>query len=69
MPVIVAVTSNFLGNWFASYEQWVARHMPGDYREQCLATFPRRALPESEFAERWTMLVNRISEEQVHLGC
>jgi hypothetical protein len=50
--------------WFADYEQWVARLMPDRYREQCLAAFPRRALPGSEFAERWTMLGNRIARDQ-----
>jgi hypothetical protein len=37
--------------------------MPEDYREQCLATFPRRALPRSEFSGRWTRLANRIAED------
>jgi hypothetical protein len=50
--------------WFADYEQWVAQRMPNDYREQCLNTFPRRSLPGSEFAERWTMLANRIAGDQ-----
>jgi hypothetical protein len=50
--------------WFADYEQCVAKRMPDPYREQCLAAFPRRALPGSEFAERWTMLGNRIARDQ-----
>jgi hypothetical protein len=50
--------------WFADYERWVAMRMPDDYREQCLATFPRRSLPGIGFAERWTVLANRIAENQ-----
>jgi hypothetical protein len=50
--------------WFADYERWVSQHMPDYYREQCLATFPRRVLPGSELAERWTMLANRICGDQ-----
>jgi len=47
--------------WFADYEKWIAWRMPTQYREECLATFPRRALPGSEIAERWSELANRIA--------
>jgi hypothetical protein len=50
--------------WFADYEQWIARRMPEGYRESCLATFPRRALPASEFAQRWRDLIRCIEEDQ-----
>jgi hypothetical protein len=50
--------------WFADYEKWIAWRMPARYREECLATFPRRALPGSGFAERWTALANRIAGGQ-----
>lgn len=50
--------------WFADYEQWVARRMPYRYRELCLAAFPRKALPGSEFAKRWRVLANRIAKCQ-----
>ncbi len=50
--------------WFADYEQWIARRMPDGYRELCLATFPRRALPGGEFAQGWRTLANWIEEDQ-----
>ena len=50
--------------WFADYERWIALRMPDGYRELCLATFPRRALPDNEFARRWKDLIHRIEEDQ-----
>ena len=50
--------------WFAEYEQWIARRMPDGYRDLCLATFPRKALPGGEFAQRWRALADRIEEDQ-----
>jgi hypothetical protein len=50
--------------WFADYEQWIARRMPDSYREQCLAEFPRKALPRREFAARWRMLADCIVQDQ-----
>jgi hypothetical protein len=50
--------------WFAEYEQWIARRMPDGYRELCLANFPRRALPDDEFAQRWRVLIHGIKEDQ-----
>jgi hypothetical protein len=47
--------------WFADYEKWVAWRMPVQYREECLATFPRRVLTGSALAERWITLANRIA--------
>jgi hypothetical protein len=50
--------------WFADYEQWIARRMPDGYREQCLATFPRKVLSAGEFAQRWRDLIHCIEEDQ-----
>ena len=50
--------------WFADYEQWIAWRMPEGYRELCLATFPRQALPGGEFTQRWRALVHCIEEDQ-----
>jgi hypothetical protein len=50
--------------WFAAYEQWIARRMPNGYREQCLDTFPRRALPGGEFTKRWKDLIHCIETDQ-----
>jgi hypothetical protein len=50
--------------WFADYEQWISHRMPEGYRELCLATFPRKALPGGEFAERWRALADCIEEDQ-----
>jgi hypothetical protein len=50
--------------WFAEYEQWIARRMPEGYRELCLSTFPRKALPASEFAQRWKYLIHCIEKDQ-----
>jgi hypothetical protein len=46
--------------WFAKYEDWIERHLPSEYRDECLATFPRKAIPRSEFADRWREIVQRI---------
>jgi hypothetical protein len=50
--------------WFASYEQWITRRMPDKYRELCLATFPRKALPGREFSQRWRDLIHCIEKDQ-----
>jgi hypothetical protein len=39
--------------WFAAYEDWIARRMPGNYRDECLKTFKRKAIPATELAARW----------------
>jgi hypothetical protein len=50
--------------WFADYEQWIAQRMPEGYRELCLSTFPRKALPGDELAQRWRDLIRCIEEDQ-----
>jgi hypothetical protein len=51
-------------SWFSSYEHWITQRMPEGYRERCLSTFPRRALPGTEFTQRWRELMGSIEQEQ-----
>jgi hypothetical protein len=53
-------------NWFARYEQWVANRMPADYREESLATFPRKSIPRSEFANRWAEVAHCIEIDSMN---
>jgi hypothetical protein len=50
--------------WFVDYEQWIARRMPDGYRELCLATFPRKAFPGTELAQRWRDMIRRTENDQ-----
>jgi hypothetical protein len=51
-------------SWFAKYEDWIAKRMPAEYSERCLATFPRKTIHRSEFARRWDEIAERIAIHQ-----
>lgn len=49
--------------WFAMYEEWIATRMPAQYRDQCLAEFPRKAFCRDEFPGRWRALASAVAED------
>jgi hypothetical protein len=54
--------------WFASYEDWIARNTSEHYRQETLDHFPRRTLQRGDLGLGWRALANRIAEDQISSG-
>jgi hypothetical protein len=49
--------------WFAKYEDWIARRMPGHYRWETLKDFPRLTHTQSDLGSSWRALAGYLSQE------
>jgi hypothetical protein len=54
--------------WFIDYEHWIAHRMRKGYRDECLASFPRRVQPDTRFIQRWRNFIQCVEDDQPAWG-